>query len=92
MRDFVISGLAYLLSMNTDIGLKHFLTLGYDSNSARRTIFCKVISRVMDLGGRLETQSDSIVAGRRVRIGEVRHILRLDKTRLFETDASHIVG
>ncbi|KAI5118442.1 hypothetical protein M0805_000576 [Coniferiporia weirii] len=71
LRDLVISGLAHLLSMNTDIGLKHFLPLGYDPDPAKRTIFCRVISRVMDLGGRLETHNDSMVGGRRTRIGEL---------------------
>ncbi|KAH8118768.1 hypothetical protein DFH11DRAFT_1839273 [Phellopilus nigrolimitatus] len=71
LRDIVISGLAHLLSTNTDIGLKHFLPLGYDSDSAKRTIFCRVITCVMDLGGRLETQNDFMVGGRRTRIGEL---------------------
>ncbi|KAL5507799.1 IRA2 [Sanghuangporus vaninii] len=71
LRDLIISGLAHLLSMNTDIGLKHFLPLGYDPDPAKRAVFCRVISRVMDLGGRLETQNDPMVAGRRSRIGEL---------------------
>lgn len=69
--DLVINGLANLLSMNTDIGLKHFLPLGYDNDESRRIIFCRVISQVMDLGGKFETQSESVVTGRRMRIGEV---------------------
>ena len=62
MKGLVISGLAYLLAMNTDAGLKHFLALGYDQSPVKRTIFCKVVSGVMDPSGRLETQGDSIVA------------------------------
>ena len=77
MKDLVINGLAYLLAMNTDVGLKHFLALGYDQSPAKRTIFCKVVSGVMDLGGRLETQGDSIVASRRIRIGEVRNCAKI---------------
>lgn len=71
MRDLVITGLAHLLSANTDIGLKHFLALGYDPDSRRRAIFCHVIARVMNAGGKFEASTDAVVTGRRTRIGEV---------------------
>lgn len=67
----IINGLANLLSMNIDIGLKHFMLLSDDQDPGRRAIFCRVVSRVMDLGGKIETNNYSAVANRRTKIGEV---------------------
>ena len=78
-----MNALAGLLSMNTNIGLRHFLPLGVDPDPIRRTIFCRVISHVMDQGGRLEVPVDPMVASRRTRIGEVcMQTLRLHDGRL----------
>ena len=72
MRDQVINGLTYLLSSNSDIGLKHFLPLGYDTDAGIRGIFCHVVARVMETGAKFETSNDSVTAGKRMRISEVR--------------------
>lgn len=72
IRDMTVNGLANLLSMNIDIGLKHFMPLSDDPDPGKRAIFCKVVSRVMDLGGKIETNGYSVVANRRIKIGEVR--------------------
>ena len=87
MRDLVITGLAHLLTTNTDIGLKHFLPLGYDPDPGRRAIFCHVVSRVMDLGGKFETASDAVVASRRIKIGEVSLTVNSLKTYTYSASA-----
>jgi neurofibromin 1 len=72
MRDHVINGLSYLLTSNSDVGLKHFLPLGYDADPAVRGIFCHVVARVMETGAKFESTNESLTTGKRMRIGEVR--------------------
>ena len=71
LRDCVINGLSYLLFANPEIGLKHFLPLGYDPDEKIRGIFCHVAASAIAAGVRFEASSDTASAGKRMRIAEV---------------------
>lgn len=69
--EMVTNGLAHLLASNTEVGLKHFLPLGYENDLSKRAIFCKATSRVMELGGRLSSVSEAPISTRQSEIGAV---------------------
>lgn len=82
--ELVTNALAHLFAMNTDIGLKHFLPLAYDQDLSKRAIFCKAVSRVMDLGGRLAQPVDATVTARQSEIGTVSDWMPVFSTRVTD--------
>lgn len=51
LRELVITGLAHLVSSNTDLGFKQCLPMAYDPDSRKRVIFAHVFARVIGEGG-----------------------------------------
>jgi len=49
-RELVITGLAHLVSANSENGFRQCLPLAYDSDNRRRSIFAHVFSRVIGQG------------------------------------------
>ncbi|KAH8826519.1 hypothetical protein DL96DRAFT_1529897 [Flagelloscypha sp. PMI_526] len=51
LRSEIITGLAYLVSANPDVGFKQLLPMAYDSDSRRKVIFTQVFAKVVGEGG-----------------------------------------
>jgi hypothetical protein len=50
IREYIITGLANLVSANAEIGFKQCLPLAYDSDNRKRLIFAHAFARVIGQG------------------------------------------
>lgn len=75
VRELVITGLANLVSANSEIGFKQCLPLAYDQDKRKRAIFAHVFARVIGQGTTFHAEDRSIVQSRNVRLTEVRDTL-----------------
>ncbi|KAF8872759.1 hypothetical protein BD779DRAFT_1679537 [Infundibulicybe gibba] len=71
IRELVITGLAYLVSANTESGFKHCLPLAYDPDNSKRTIFAHVFARVIGQGTKFDPEDRSTTVARHTRLCEL---------------------
>ena len=71
LRELVITGLAHLVSANTESGFKQCLPLAYDQDNRKRTIFARVFARVIGQGTKFDPEDRSAAASRHARLIEV---------------------
>jgi hypothetical protein len=71
LRDLVITGIAHLVSANTEIGFKHCLPLAYDLSPQRRIIFARVFARVLGQGTKLDAPERQVSLAPQARLREV---------------------
>jgi hypothetical protein len=71
LRELVITGLAHLVSANTESGFKHCLPLAYDEDPRKRTIFAHVFARVLEQGTRFVPKEGSATVSRQSRLCEL---------------------
>jgi neurofibromin 1 len=74
IRELVITGLAHLVSANTESGFKQCLPLAYDEENQKRTIFAHVFARVLSQGTKFDPEDRSATLVRHTRLSEVRRI------------------
>lgn len=77
VAELVVTGLVNMLNANLEIGMKHSLTLGYDSDPERRAVFCQVVARVLRSGAEFDNASSQNLGVRRNRLCEVRSVVRM---------------
>lgn len=71
VRELVITGLAHLVSANTESGFKQCLPLAYDEDNRKRAIFAHVFARVIGQGTTFEPEDRSAFNDRNNRLREV---------------------
>lgn len=71
VRELVITGLSHLVIANSENGVKHCITLAYDSDLRKRTIFVHVFARVLGKGTKFEPQRNPELQARRNQLREV---------------------
>lgn len=76
LRELIISGLASLISANTDFGVKHCLPLAYDVDPVKQTIFTHVFARVLGQGIQLSPRESPPGSSRQSKLCEVSHDAR----------------
>jgi hypothetical protein len=72
LRDLVITGLAHLVSANSECGFKQCLPLAYDPDARKRTIFAHVFARVIGQGTVFDPEEKSLTKARNAALCEVR--------------------
>lgn len=73
LRELVITGLAHLVSANTECGFKQCLPLAYDEDKRKRTIFAHVFARVLSQGTKFDPEDRPATLVRHNRLSEVCH-------------------
>ena len=71
LRDLVITGLAHLVSANSESGFKQCLPLAYDPDARKRTIFAHVFARVIGQGTVFDPEDKSVTKARNAALCEV---------------------
>jgi hypothetical protein len=71
VRELVITGLAHLVSANTESGFKQCLSLAYDDKNRKRSIFAHVFARVLSQGTKFDPEDRSATLVRHTRLSEV---------------------
>ncbi|KAG5352330.1 hypothetical protein C0989_002775 [Termitomyces sp. Mn162] len=71
VRELVITGLAHLVSANTESGFKQCLPLAYDEDNRKRAIFAHVFARVIGQGTTFEPEDRSAFSDRNNRLREM---------------------
>ncbi|KAG6857003.1 hypothetical protein H0H87_011097 [Tephrocybe sp. NHM501043] len=71
LRELVITGLAHLVSANTESGFKQCLPLAYDEDNRKRAIFAHVFARVIGQGTTFEPEDRSAFNERNNRLCEL---------------------
>ncbi|KNZ78617.1 Neurofibromin [Termitomyces sp. J132] len=71
VRELVITGLAHLVSANTESGFKQCLPLAYDEDNRKRAIFAHVFARVIGQGTTFEPEDRSAFSDRNNRLREL---------------------
>ncbi|KAG6896188.1 hypothetical protein C0992_009811 [Termitomyces sp. T32_za158] len=71
VRELVITGLAHLVSANTESGFKQCLPLAYDEDNRKRAIFAHVFARVIGQGTTFEPEDRSAFNDRNNRLREL---------------------
>jgi hypothetical protein len=71
LRELVITGLAHLVSANTESGFKQCLPLAYDQDNRKRSIFAHVFARVLSQGTKFDPEDRSTTLVRHTRLSEV---------------------
>ncbi|TRM67484.1 hypothetical protein BD626DRAFT_544948 [Schizophyllum amplum] len=71
LRDLVITGLSHLVISNSDSGFKQCLSLAYNEDNRKRTIFAHVFARVLGQGARLEVEETAIGISRITKLTEM---------------------
>lgn len=71
LRELVITGLAHLVSANTESGFKQCLPLAYDQDNRKRTIFAHVFARVLSQGTKFDPEDRSASKARHTRLCDV---------------------
>lgn len=67
----MITGLANLVSANSEIGFKQCLPLAYDQDKRKRAIFAHVFARVIGHGTTFNAEERSVAQSRSARLTEV---------------------
>ncbi|THH31919.1 hypothetical protein EUX98_g2275 [Antrodiella citrinella] len=70
-RELIITGLASLISANTEFGVKHCLPMAYDSDPLKQVIFTHVFARVLNKGIKLSAKEDPTEGGRQNKLCEI---------------------
>ncbi|CAL1700085.1 unnamed protein product [Somion occarium] len=70
-RELVVTGLASLISSNTEFGIKHCLPLAYDQDPLKQTTFTHVFARVLSQGVTLSTRDASSNISRQSKLCEL---------------------
>lgn len=68
----MVTGLANLVSANSEIGFKQCLPLAYDQDKWKKIIFAHVFARVIGQGATFNAEEHSVVQSRNARLAEVR--------------------
>ena len=71
LHELVITGLAHLVTANSEIGFKQCLPLAYDSDTRKRTIFAYVFARVIGQGTVFNPVDKSVTKTRYASLCEV---------------------
>ncbi|KAG8218508.1 hypothetical protein J3R82DRAFT_4145 [Butyriboletus roseoflavus] len=71
VRELVITGLSHLVIANSENGVKHCITLAYDPDLRKRTIFVHVFARVLGKGTKFEPQRNPELQARRNQLREM---------------------
>ncbi|KAF9266130.1 hypothetical protein L218DRAFT_1016740 [Marasmius fiardii PR-910] len=71
VRELVITGLAHLVSANTESGFKQCLPLAYNEDNRKRTIFAHVFARVIGQGTKFDPEDRSPSITRQSRLAEL---------------------
>ncbi|KAH9948737.1 hypothetical protein B0H21DRAFT_787622 [Amylocystis lapponica] len=71
IRELIIAGLAFLISANTECGVKHCLPLSYDTDASKRVLFSHVFTRVLAQGIKFNAQESQPVVNRQSRLCEL---------------------
>uniref|UniRef100_A0A0W0FVQ0 Ras-GAP domain-containing protein n=1 Tax=Moniliophthora roreri TaxID=221103 RepID=A0A0W0FVQ0_MONRR len=71
VRELVITGLAHLVSANTESGFKQCLPLAYHEDNRKRTIFAHVFARVISQGTKFDPEDRSPTTSRQSRLGDL---------------------
>lgn len=71
IRELVITGLANLVSANSEIGFKQCLPLAYDPDKRKKAIFAHVFARVIGQGTTFNAEEKSAAQNRNARLIEV---------------------
>jgi len=71
LRELVITGLAHLVSANTESGFKQCLPLAYDEENRKRAIFAHVFARVLSQGTKFDPEDRPSSLVRHMRLSEV---------------------
>ena len=71
LRELLITGLSSLVSANTECGVKHCLTLAYDSDPIKRMIVAHVFIRVLKEGIKFAPYEETPVVVKQSRLCEV---------------------
>ncbi|KAF9527976.1 hypothetical protein CPB83DRAFT_363170 [Crepidotus variabilis] len=64
LRELVITGLAHLVTANSESGFKQCLPLAYDPDNRKRTIFAHVFARVIGQGTVFDSKDKSMMKAR----------------------------
>lgn len=81
IRELVISGLAHLVSANTETGFKQCLLLAYHEDNMKRTIFAHVFARVIGQGTKFDPEERLPSQAKHNRLVEVCVIPSLSLTK-----------
>lgn len=71
IRELVITGLANLVSANSEIGFKQCLPLAYDQDKRKKVIFAHVFARVIGQGTTFNAEERSAAQSRNARLVEL---------------------
>jgi hypothetical protein len=71
LRELVITGLAHLVTANSESGFKQCLPLAYDHDTRKRMIFAHVFARVIGEGTVFDPEDKSLTKARHTSICEV---------------------
>ena len=71
LRELLITGLASLVSANTECGVKHALTLANDPDPTKRLVFAHVFIRVLKEGIQFTSYDEPPVVVKQSRLCEV---------------------
>jgi len=71
LRELIITGLTHLVSANTESGFKQCLSLAYDPDNRKRTIFAHVFSRVIGQGTVFHPEDKSVTKARHSALAEL---------------------
>jgi len=71
LRELVITGLAHLVTANSESGFKQCLPLAYDQDTRKRMIFAYVFARVIGQGTVFDPEETSLTKARHTALCEV---------------------
>jgi neurofibromin 1 len=71
LRELVITGLAHLVTANSESGFKQCLPLAYDHDTRKRMIFAHVFARVIGQGTVFDPEDKSLTKARHTSLCEV---------------------
>jgi hypothetical protein len=71
LRELVITGLAHLVTANSECGFKQCLPLAYDRDTRKRTIFAYVFARVIGQGTVFDPVEKPLTKARHASLCEV---------------------
>ncbi|KAF8809201.1 hypothetical protein BYT27DRAFT_7222493 [Phlegmacium glaucopus] len=71
LRELVITGLAHLVTANSESGFKQCLPLAYDEDTRERLIFARVFTRVIGQGTVFDPEDKSLTKARHASLCEL---------------------
>ena len=72
VKKLVVDGLVNMLIANNDVGPKYCLTLGFNEDITRRTVFAEVFSRLVRQGTKFDTAKPAERMTPRMQLCDVR--------------------